>query len=35
MIELYNYQIKYISALREQIRLGHKRLVLAAATGAG
>lgn len=35
MIRLYDYQQKYINALRDSIRQGNKRLVLCASTGAG
>jgi len=35
MIKLYDYQEKYILALRESIKQGNKRLVLCASTGAG
>lgn len=35
MIELYDYQKKYIHALREQMKKGKKRLVLCAPTGSG
>lgn len=35
MIQLYDYQSKYIESLRGSIKRGNKRLVLCASTGAG
>lgn len=35
MINLYDYQNKYILALRNSIKKGNKRIVLCASTGAG
>lgn len=35
MIELYDYQKEYVKSLRENIRQGNKRLILAAPTGSG